>query len=115
VSIPSYDNNLFAEGIQSEAYQALSSDSAKPLFDRVIAGAYPPGSTIKPVIASAALSEGVVTEHTSIESRGGISIGNFFFGDWKAHGFTDVRHAIAVSSDFTDASNSSKGRNVTTI
>jgi penicillin-binding protein 2 len=99
VSIPSYDNNLFAEGIQSEAYQELSSDSSKPLFDRVIAGAYPPGSTIKPVIASAALSEGVVTEHTSIESRGGISIGNFFFGDWKAHGFTDVRHAIAVSSD----------------
>jgi penicillin-binding protein 2 len=99
VSIPSYDNNLFAEGISADAYKALSEDPSKPLFNRVIAGEYPPGSTIKPVIAAAALSEGVVTDQTAIESRGGISVGNFSFGDWKAHGFTDIRHAIAVSSD----------------
>lgn len=99
VSIPSYDNNLFSGGISTDNYQSLSEDPSKPLFNRAVAGEYPPGSTIKPVIATAALSEGVVTEHTSIESRGGISIGNFFFGDWKAHGFTDIRHAIAVSSD----------------
>ncbi len=99
VSIPSYDNNLFAEGISTEEYRVLSEDPSKPLFNRTIAGEYPPGSTVKPVIAAAALSEGVVTERTAIESRGGIRVGSFSFGDWKAHGFTDIRHAIAVSSD----------------
>lgn len=99
VSIPSFDNNLFAEGIPSGDYQALIRDESKPLFNRAIAGEYPPGSTFKPVIAAGALSEGLITEDTVIESRGGIRIGNFFFGDWKAHGFTDLRRALAVSSD----------------
>ncbi|MFZ3031850.1 MAG: penicillin-binding protein 2 [Candidatus Moraniibacteriota bacterium] len=99
VSLPSFDNNLFSGGISSEEYEKLTSDPSEPLFNRVVAGAYPPGSTIKPVLAAAALSEGVVNETTQIESRGGISIGRFFFGDWKAHGFTDIRRAIAVSSD----------------
>ena len=99
VSLPSFDNNLFASGISGEEYRNLINDPAEPLFNRVVSGEYPPGSTIKPVLAAAALSEGVVDEHTEIESRGGISIGNFFFGDWKAHGFTDIRRAIAVSSD----------------
>lgn len=99
VSLPSFDNNLFASGISNEEYRNLINDPSEPLFNRVIAGSYPPGSTIKPVLAAAALAEGVVDEHTQIESRGGISIGSFFFGDWKAHGFTDIRRAIAVSSD----------------
>lgn len=99
VSIPSYDNNLFARGIQTKEYQELANDPGKPLFNRAIAGAYPPGSTFKPVIASAALAEGLITPETNIESRGGLQVGKFFFGDWKAHGFTDLRRAIAVSSD----------------
>ncbi|MBP7060445.1 MAG: penicillin-binding protein 2 [Candidatus Moranbacteria bacterium] len=99
VSLPSFDNNLFAEGISGEAYRGLINNPSEPLFNRVVAGEYPPGSTIKPVLAAAALSEGVIDERTQIESRGGISIGKFFFGDWKAHGFTDIRRAIAVSSD----------------
>lgn len=99
VSLPSFDNNLFSGGISNEAYQKMITDPAEPLFNRVLSGAYPPGSTIKPVLAAAALAEGVVTEHTEIESRGGISIGSFFFGDWKVHGFTDIRRALAVSSD----------------
>ena len=99
ISLPSFDNNLFSGGISAENYRALTSDPSEPLFNRVASGEYPPGSTIKPVLAAAALSEGVVDEHTQIESRGGISIGSFFFGDWKAHGFTDIRRAIAVSSD----------------
>jgi len=99
VSIPSFDNNLFADGISKEAYRMLIEDEAKPLFNRATAGEYPPGSTFKPVVAIAALAEGIVSEHTRIESKGGISVGNFFFGDWKAHGFTDIRRAIAVSSD----------------
>ncbi|MBP9697775.1 MAG: penicillin-binding protein 2 [Candidatus Moranbacteria bacterium] len=99
VSLPSFDNNLFASGISGEEYRSLINDPSEPLFNRVVSGEYPPGSTIKPVLAAAALTEGIVDEHTQIESRGGISIGNFFFGDWKAHGFTDIRRAIAVSSD----------------
>ncbi len=99
VSLPSYDNNLFSRGISREDYAHLISDPNKPMFDRAIAGEYPPGSTFKPLMAVGALTEGVITEHTQIESRGGISVGSWYFGDWKAHGFTDVRKAIAVSSD----------------
>jgi penicillin-binding protein 2 len=99
VSIPGYDNNLFAQGIGQAAYQALAGDPDKPLFNRAISGEYPPGSTWKPMMATAALSEKVVNENTRIESKGGISVGNFTFGDWKVHGFTDIRQAIAVSSD----------------
>lgn len=99
VSFPSYDNNLFSGGISSAAYSELANNPDKPLFNRSIAGEYPPGSTIKPILAGAALAEGIVSPETSIESRGGIRVGRFFFGDWKAHGFTDLRRAIAVSSD----------------
>lgn len=99
VSIPSFDNNLFAKGISQSDYSSLANNPDQPLFNRAIAGAYPPGSTIKPAHAVAALSERVVTPEQEIESRGGIQVGNFFFGDWKAHGFTDIRRAIAVSSD----------------
>lgn len=99
VSYPSFDNNLFSGGIEQSAYSALISDESRPLFNRAIGGEYPPGSTLKPVIAAAALAEHIVTPETSIESRGGINVGKFFFGDWKAHGFTDLRRAIAVSSD----------------
>jgi penicillin-binding protein 2 len=98
VSLPSYDNNGFAER-NPTTYASIIADTDQPLFNRAISGEYPPASTIKPVLAAAALSEGVVSPETKIESRGGISVGSTFFGDWKAHGFTDVREAIAVSSD----------------
>lgn len=99
VSFPGYDNNLFARGISQTDYSNLANDPRKPLFNRAIAGEYPPGSTIKPLLAGAALTEGIITPETNIESRGGIQVGRSFFGDWKAHGFTDLRRAIAVSSD----------------
>ncbi|HPN54520.1 MAG TPA: penicillin-binding protein 2 [Candidatus Moranbacteria bacterium] len=100
VSIPSYDNNLFAQKISSADYANLINDSNKPLFNRAIAGEYPPGSTIKPIIASAALSEGTITPETIIDGLGGrLYIGNYSFGDWKAHGPSDVRTAIAESND----------------
>lgn len=99
VSLPSFDNNVFANGITQEAYTSILEDPDQPLFNRVVAGAYPPGSTIKPIMAVATLEENIISEEKQIESRGGIGIGNFYFGDWKAHGFTDIRRAIAVSSD----------------
>ncbi len=99
VSLPSFDNNLFAKGISQDDYSALANNPDQPLFNRVVSGAYAPGSTIKPLHASAALAEHLIDPEYEIESRGGIQIGSFFFGDWKAHGFTDMRRAIAVSSD----------------
>ncbi|MFA5777699.1 MAG: penicillin-binding protein 2 [Parcubacteria group bacterium] len=100
VSLPSFDNNIFSGRISQEDYSKLISDPAKPLFNRAISGEYPPGSTIKPLIASAALSEGVIAPSTIINGLGGsLNIGNFHFGDWKVHGPSDVRMAIAESND----------------
>jgi penicillin-binding protein 2 len=99
ISEPSYDNNLFAKGISSADYSLLANDPNKPLFDRSISGAYPSGSTIKMVVAAAALQEGVITEHTTVNSTGGIHVNQYFFPDWLSggHGITDVRKAIAWS------------------
>ncbi len=99
VSFPSFDNNVFANGVDREGYSLITGDPHRPMFNRAISGVYPPGSTIKPIVAVAALDENIISENKQIESRGGISVGSFAFGDWKAHGFTDIRHAIAVSSD----------------
>lgn len=100
VSLPSFDNNLFAEGISSKDYQALIQNPALPLFNRAVSGEYPPGSTIKPVVAAAALAEGVVTPTTVINGLGGVlQIGNFSFHDWTVHGQSSIRQAIAQSND----------------
>ena len=99
VSLPSYNNNLFARGITNDEYQALVSHPDQPLFNRCTSGEYPSGSTIKPVLAAAALEEGIINENTSFISTGGLRIGEWFFPDWKAggHGVTNVRKAIAES------------------
>ena len=99
VSLPSFDNNIFAEKTSEEDYQRLISDDANPLFDRAISGEYAPGSTIKPFVAVAALREGIITPEYQIESRGAITVGSSTFHDWRVNGFADVRRAIAVSSD----------------
>lgn len=100
VSIPSYDNNLFAQKISNDDYSKLINDPNNPLFNRAISGEYPPGSTIKPAIATAALSENTITPSTIINGLGGVlRIGSYSFGDWKAHGPSDVRRAIAESND----------------
>lgn len=99
VSLPAYDNNLFSGGVSSTLYRALADDAEQPLFPRAWAGTYPSGSTVKIVIAAAALAERVITPDTSFVSVGGISVGPWFFPDWKTggHGVTNVRKAIALS------------------
>ena len=99
ISYPSYNNNAFARGITQSEYSALLEHPDNPLFNRAISGEFPSGSTIKPVMAAAALQEGVITEKTSFLSTGGINIGQWYFPDWRAggHGITDVRKAIAQS------------------
>ena len=99
VSIPGYDNNLFAKGIKQEDYTRLISDPNQPLFFRAFMGEYPSGSTIKPYVAVGGLEEGVITERTTINSTGGIRIGEFFYPDFRAGGYgtTNVRKGIAES------------------
>lgn len=99
VSLPTFDNNFFTRGISADEYNILINDIDKPLFNRAIMGEYPSGSTIKPIIAAAALEEGIITKNTSFNSTGGLRINRWFFPDWKAggHGWTNVTRAIAES------------------
>ncbi len=99
VSLPAYNNNVFARGITVSEYKTLISHPDRPLFNRAISGEYPSGSTIKPIISAAALQEGIISERTKILSTGGIKIGQWFFPDWRmgGHGLTDVRRAISQS------------------
>jgi penicillin-binding protein 2 len=99
VSLPAYDNNAFARGIEASLYQRLLDDPNHPLFPRAVAGEFPSGSTFKPFVAYAALKEGLIGEHSTFLSTGGIPVGPWFFPDWKTggHGYTDVRKALAES------------------
>ena len=99
VSTPSYDNNIFIKGIKKTDLNNLSNNPQKPFIFRAISGEYPSGSIIKPLIAAAALQEKVITEKTTVLSTGGISVGSYFFGDWKmgGHGLTNVFKALAES------------------
>lgn len=108
VSVPGFNNNLFAHGIKTEQYKGLLEDKNLPLFNRAIAGTYPPGSTVKIMGALAALEEGVVSESTVIMDRGVLVIPNQYdsriqynFYGWKRAGLgpMTVRTAIAESSD----------------
>lgn len=97
VSWPEYDQKNL---------QNFIDDKSKPFLNRAIAGLYAPGSIIKPLIALASLNEGVISPEKQIFSAGYISIPNPFFPDkksvfydWKAHGWVDMRRALAVSSD----------------
>ncbi|TAL20675.1 penicillin-binding protein 2 [Patescibacteria group bacterium] len=100
VSLPTYDSNLFARGISQEEYSELLNSPDQPLFNRAIAGQYPSGSTIKPIVAVAALNDGIITPKTSFLSSGGIWYEQrWFFPDWKkgGHGPTNVIKALSES------------------
>ena len=97
VSLPSYDNNAFSQGISPDDYQKLLSDKNLPLFNRAVSGEYPSGSTIKPLVAAAGLQEKVITENTTLDCPSEIKVGVWTFPDWKYHGLTDVKKAIAES------------------
>lgn len=101
VSLPAYDNNLFSHGISEKDYAALIKNKLEPLYNSAISGAYPSGSTIKPVVAAAALEEKVVDENTIIIDTDSISVGSFSFHSWRPGGLgpKNVRGAIAWSSN----------------
>jgi penicillin-binding protein 2 len=108
VNLPTYDNNLFAGGISQQDYTKLVSDPAQPMFNKVMAGAFPVGSIIKPLIGSAALQEHAITPNTSIEDKGSIEITNKYDPNVKytyrsyepgGFGYLNITKAIMVSSD----------------
>lgn len=85
VSTPSYDNNLFVDGISGDDYRRLLNDPDRPLYSRATQGVYPPASTVKPFIAVAALTEGIVTPSTTIYDPGYWTLPGSTkrFRDWK--------------------------------
>ena len=101
VSSPSFDPNLFVRGISSADYGALTEHDHRPLANKVVQGAYPPGSTFKMVTALAALESGEVNENTTVRCPGFIEVGGIRFNCWKrsGHGAVDLRRALAESCD----------------
>ena len=99
VSHPAFDPNVFAGGIKATDWNGLLKDPARPLLDRVIQGAYPPGSVFKVVTASAALQLGLVTPDTGFYSPGYYNLGSWTFHAWKALGHVNFIDAIAQSCD----------------
>ncbi len=100
-STPSFDPNEFTRGISNENWQALLKDPRKPLINKAVSGLYPPGSTVKPIIALAALEQGVVKEDTEHYCNGRHKFGNRTFRCWKrgGHGKLDLKGAISNSCD----------------
>lgn len=102
VSYPSYDNNLFVNGISQSDYTSLISDKRNPLLDRSIAAQIPPGSTFKTVVAAAGLEEGIITKNTTYVSRSGYTFSNGApFQEFRNHayGTLNVTSALMVSSN----------------
>jgi penicillin-binding protein 2 len=103
VSTPAFDPNLFARGLSRPQYLALTEDPDRPMYDRALRGVYPPGSTMKPLFAIAALESGVVTANDTRFCRGMWSAPGYGRArrDWKpgGHGTVDMRRALATSCD----------------
>lgn len=98
-SMPTFDNNIFTTILNKDDYQAIISDENNPLLNRVVSGTYPLGSVFKTVMGAAALQEKIIDTNFTVNSVGGITVGNSFFPDWRAggHGRTNIYWAIADS------------------
>jgi penicillin-binding protein 2 len=106
VSYPEYSSEILSQGKDKEIIKNYFSDKRKVFLDRTLSGLYTPGSIVKPFVALGALQEGIIDPFKKILSTGSISIPNPYnpkektvFKDWKAHGWVDMRRALAVSSD----------------
>lgn len=101
VSNPTYDPNLFVDGITADNWKELNDHPSKPMVNRAINGAYPPGSTFKPFMALAALELGKRTANQTISDPGFYNFGNHQFRDDKkgGHGSVDMYKSIVHSCD----------------
>src|SRR3984893_10659988 len=100
-SLPAYDPNAFAAGIDRAAWASLNTDELRPLQDRAIQGRYSPGSTFKMAVALAGLEEGIITPEFHAHCAGHANFYGHDFKCWKkgGHGSIDMRHAIEQSCD----------------
>jgi penicillin-binding protein 2 len=103
VSLPGFDPNLFARGITPAEYNALANDIDRPLFNRALRGVYPPGSTVKPLLALAALTYHVVDPASHRYCAGSFHLpgSSFIYREYhnEHHGYVDLDDAIVVSCD----------------
>jgi len=103
VSAPAFDPNLFAVGMSPSEYNAMQNNEDRPLFNRAVRGTYPPGSTIKPMLALAALETGAtnVTRRTFCIGWYSLPGSTHRYRDWRAggHGEVDLHDAITQSCD----------------
>lgn len=103
---PEYDPQIISEGKDIDKIKSYAESKGEPYLNRAVSGLYTPGSIVKPFIAIGVLAEKIISPEKEILSTGSISIPNPYdktkssiFRDWKAHGWVDMREAIAVSSD----------------
>jgi len=106
VNYPEYDSEIMSSKLDQEAIKGYLADKRKPFLNRAVSGLYTPGSIVKPFVAIAALNEKIIDPLKKILSIGYIEIPNPYFPekksvfkDWKAHGWIDMRQALAQSSD----------------
>ena len=105
-TFPEFSSQVMTDGTDSSQIKAWLTDRNKPFLNRAIDGLYTPGSIVKPFVAMGVLDQKVIDPLTKILSTGSISVPNPYdkskptiFNDWRANGWVDLRHAIAVSSD----------------
>ena len=100
-SSPGFDPNLFVRGISQTDYSALTENDHRPLANKAVQGAYPPGSTFKLVTALAALEAGMITVDTKVRCPGYIEFGGTRFHCWKrgGHGAVDLERSLQESCD----------------
>ena len=102
-SSPSFDPNIFANGVDSKTYAKLNDPKQKPLFNRAIQGQYSPASIIKPIVALAGLETEIIKADTSIHDPGWYKLrtDNHLYRDWKkvGHGWVNLEKAIVESCD----------------
>lgn len=101
VSTPGYDPNAFNIGLTNAEWNALTRDPHKPLLNKAISGAYPPGSTFKIAVALAALEAGAITPDTHITCNGAVRLGGYTFHCWRrgGHGTLNLKLGLKYSCD----------------
>ncbi len=100
-SAPSYDPNLFIGGISSRDYDPLLNSKYRPLVNKAVQGAYPPGSTFKMMTAMAAIEEGIIGANDTVYCPGHLEVGGRRFHCWKrsGHGWVDLETSLKQSCD----------------
>ena len=101
ISMPSFDPTAISLGLSQSDFEKLNKDKKRPLFNRAIAGQYPPGSTVKPMLALGALDMGIVNSEYYLPCEGEFKLPNYSrpFRDWATHGSVNAKRAIQASCD----------------